>query len=219
MGWPRAGEGPLEGYTWVAGQDGIPHLRSLDGGPRLRYDPENGIYRPETRTRTTGAQQQQEFSWIPTGDPTRNAAFQQIETFRTQMADAGTPITDANGGYGTVSAIAGPDGQVLGVNSTNFTQADLEMARAWRDRLDIPSTSGRAQFLFHAEAHSLMQLHQRRGGDMPAEVTLYVDRPTCPFCQSGLPSMMDEMGIQRMVLEFSNGTRAEIVDGVFRELN
>ncbi|WP_294355188.1 RHS repeat-associated core domain-containing protein [uncultured Clostridium sp.] len=55
---------------------------------------------------------------------------------------------------------------------------------------------GRAPFLSHAEANSLLRAYERKG-DL-GRVVLYVDRPTCWNCKKYLGTLMDELGITEL---------------------
>ncbi|EBA11190.1 deaminase [Roseobacter sp. CCS2] len=139
-------------------------------------------------------------------------AFGAISDFRSR-----TTITDAQGGTGTV-AVAEINGQrYFGVNSTNLSDADRNLGRQWRDRLGL--TRGQDQVVFHAEAHSLMRAYERTNGNMPSNLTLYVDRNSCGVCQTYLPRMADEMGITNLNLSFSSGRSGVIRNGTFEWLD
>lgn len=64
-----------------------------------------------------------------------------------------------------------------------------------------------------------MNAYQNTGGNMPSNLTLFVDRNSCGTCQTYLPMMADEMGISTLNLEFTGGRSAVIRNGVFEWLN
>ena len=104
---------------------------------------------------------------INRGFTSSDEAFDAINDFRGR-----TTITDANGGTGTVAVTEVNGQKYFGVNSTNLTNADKNLARSWRERLGL--TRGQDQVVFHAEAHSLMRADARTEGNLPPNVTLYV---------------------------------------------
>jgi tRNA(Arg) A34 adenosine deaminase TadA len=60
----------------------------------------------------------------------------------------------------------------------------------------------RAQFLLHGEAHALMQAHAQLG-ELPKQVTIYVDRYTCNMCASedkGLGLLRQLYGIDTLTV-------------------
>lgn len=142
------------------------------------------------------------------------AAFDAIADVR-----ANRRITDSRGGRGTVS-ITEVNGQTyVGVNSTNFTEEDRALAQSWENALEIPAgPAGRfaRQVLYHAEAHTLMQIHRDSGGQMPAEMTIYVDRIACSACQNTLPDLVRVMGIETLTVRLDDGRIATVTsDGFF----
>ncbi len=141
------------------------------------------------------------------------AAFDAIADFR-----ATRHITDSKGGAGTVS-ITEVDGQrYIGVNSENFDEADRERARQWEGTLGIqagrPGSFAR-QALYHAEAHTLMQIYENTDGEMPAELTLYVDRIACSSCQNTLPIIISAMGIETLTIRLAKGRIATVTEEGF----
>jgi MafB19-like deaminase len=69
------------------------------------------------------------------------------------------------------------------------------------------------KFLTHAEAESLIKLAQKNGGKLPAEVEIFVDRPTCPACRGteedvgvGLSLLTELYGIKKLTVHDSYGT-------------
>jgi hypothetical protein len=62
---------------------------------------------------------------------------------------------------------------------------------------------GQAQFLSHAEAEALLKAYWARG-QLPEQLSLYVDRPTCPNCQSYLPDLMSEVGVKELRIYWQN---------------
>jgi deoxycytidylate deaminase len=56
-----------------------------------------------------------------------------------------------------------------------------------------------AQALLHAEAHSLIKAFEDNGS-LPKKVIIFVDRETCTFCTSQMPSILKAMGIEEVKL-------------------
>lgn len=50
-----------------------------------------------------------------------------------------------------------------------------------------------------------MRAFEKFGGKLPSEITMYVDRYTCPNCQKYLPKIMKEMGIDKLIIYSKNG--------------
>lgn len=69
---------------------------------------------------------------------------------------------------------------------------------------------GQAQFLSHAEAEALIRAHEALG-KLPEEVTIYVDRPTCPNCQSYLGDLAGEYGVKKLIIYYQNQASAPLV--------
>jgi len=144
-------------------------------------------------------------------------AFDLIDEFRghkTSMEPLGDYIPTKGDGTGTVAFIDLDGKPVFGVNSSVLVNdADKNLGRKWRDELGL--NQGEAQMTFHAEAHSLMRAYEKTGGNMPTEVTIYVDRLSCGTCQNYLPELTESMGINQLDLHFKDGRTASIIDGMF----
>lgn len=50
-----------------------------------------------------------------------------------------------------------------------------------------------------------MRAFEKFRGKLPNEITMYVDRYTCPNCQKYLPLLMKEMGIDKLIIYSKNG--------------
>jgi len=150
----------------------------------------------------------------------RRTPWQVIDDFRSHkrgMNELGDTIPVRGDGLGTVAFVEINDHRVFGVNSTALVRdADKDLGRMWRDQLGF--NQGQAQSLFHGEAHSLMRAYEKLGGQMPSQLTLYVDRLTCGPCQGALPDLLDAMGIQRLIIRTKKGRVGEITNGTFRWL-
>jgi hypothetical protein len=162
----------------------------------------------------------------PTAPPplTRDAAFQKIDDFRAGkdgMEPLGDTIPKVGDGQGTVALLDLNGNPVYGVNSTLGSEADMNMARGWRDTMqeDYGWGAGKSQTLFHAEGQSLMKAYNMTGGSLPEEMNMYVDRLSCGTCQNYLSDLMDAMGVKRLNLFFKSGKDAVIQDGEYVELN
>jgi hypothetical protein len=69
---------------------------------------------------------------------------------------------------------------------------------------------GEAQVVFHAEAYSLIRAYEKTGGNLPAQMKLYVDRQTCGPCKQYLPELMHEMKIDIISLVMKNGEKVTV---------
>lgn len=136
------------------------------------------------------------------------AAFDAIADFRSTRR-----ITDSRGRRGTVSITEVNGQHYVGVNSANFTDADRALAKSWETDLGVPrgpAGNFARQVLYHAEAHTLMQIYQDSNGQMPTELTLYVDRIACSACQNTLPDLVEIMGIETLTLRLDDGRIATV---------
>ncbi|MEQ9411555.1 MAG: deaminase [Fuerstiella sp.] len=131
------------------------------------------------------------------------------------MQELGDVIPVRGDGLGTVAYVEVGGRKVFGVNSTALVNdADKALGRMWRDRLGF--NAGQAQALFHGEAHSLMRAYQKTGVNLPAEMSLYVDRLTCGPCQGSLPTLVKEMGIRKLTIRTKDGHIGDIIDGIWQ---
>lgn len=68
---------------------------------------------------------------------------------------------------------------------------------------------GQSQVLYHAEAYALMKASQT--GNLGKEVTLFVDRQTCPNCRVQMHRVMDYLGIEKLTIESKYGETLKYV--------
>ena len=140
-------------------------------------------------------------------------AFDAISDFRSTRT-----ITDAQGGTGTVYITEINGQRYVGVNSTNFTDADRALSKKWEAELGIPAGPAgnfQRQTLYHAEANTLMKIYNDTGGQMPSNVTIYVDRIACSSCQNNLPNLVDAMGVQNLTIKLPDGRSALVTKDGF----
>tara|TARA_R110002095_G_C4202346_1_gene235160 strand:+ start:318 stop:722 length:405 start_codon:yes stop_codon:yes gene_type:complete len=131
------------------------------------------------------------------------------------MQELGDVIPVKGDGLGTVAYVEIEGNKIFGVNSTALlNDADKNLGRMWREKLKF--SAGRAQALFHAEAHALMRAYEKTGGKLPSKITLYVDRLTCGPCQASLPKLAESMGIDQLTIITKNGHVGEIIDGKWK---
>jgi hypothetical protein len=80
-------------------------------------------------------------------------------------------------------------------------ERELAMRMFWHERLTPDFDYGRrdARYLTHAEAHALMRAF-RQMGYLPPELTVFVDRETCRWCEWGLRELMEELGVRRLTV-------------------
>jgi hypothetical protein len=148
----------------------------------------------------------------PTKPPiTRDRAFQMIEDERARrdgMEPLGDALTQRRDGQGTVALLDVGGDPVIGVNSTVGDASDVDLARAWRPTMaeNYGWNVGDNQTLFHAEGQSLLKAYDATDGNLPEEMNMFVDRKTCSICTSGLPDLMDSMGVKKLNVFFKDGT-------------
>ncbi|MEJ2426124.1 MAG: RHS repeat-associated core domain-containing protein [Candidatus Thiodiazotropha sp.] len=139
-------------------------------------------------------------------------ALKEITDFR---ANRGLPVFDPNDGKtGTVAYVDLGDSRTsFGVNSKlePLTNPDLRRQALTDIQENLGKLQGRkisqARFLTHAEAQALIKAKDKFG-TLPNEVTIYVDRVTCNFCnsdQKGLGLLRELFGIETLHVVDSNG--------------
>lgn len=229
LGWPVGDDLP-EGHHWFATQEQVPVLRRADTSiTRMRYDPnhppEGPKFVPDDRpvvdidAMILDAQARYgDQSVIPDTELTSTDAFRSIQALR-----GSRKITDSRGGDGTVSITTVKIGEreevVIGVNSSNFSDADHALVKHWEERMEVPKGKKgtfERQAMYHAEAHTLMQIYTKTGGNMPPVLTIYVDRVACSSCQAVLPDLVKNMGIDTLKIVLPDRRQAVVTkDGFF----
>lgn len=143
---------------------------------------------------------------------TDDNAFALIDVFRDHkqgMEKLGDYIPVRGDNFGTVAVVEVNGQKVFGVNSSALiNDADKNLARQWREKMGF--NQGEAQVVFHAEAYSLIRAYEKTGGNLPAQMTLYVDRQTCGTCKQYLPELMHEMKIDIINLVMKNGEKVTV---------
>jgi hypothetical protein len=124
------------------------------------------------------------------------------------MEPLGDALTQRRDGQGTVALLDVGGDPVIGVNSTVADASDVDLARAWRPTMaeNYGWNVGDNQTLFHAEGQSLLKAYDATDGNLPEEMNMFVDRKTCSICTSGLPDLMDSMGVKKLNVFFKDGT-------------
>ena len=92
------------------------------------------------------------------------------------------------------------------------------MSKKWEAELGIPAGPAgnfQRQTLYHAEANTLMKIYNDTGGQMPSNVTIYVDRIACSSCQNNLPNLVDAMGVQNLTIKLPDGRSALVTKDGF----
>ena len=229
LGWPVGDDLP-EGHHWFATQEQVPVLRRADTSiTRMRYDPnhppEGPKFVPDDRpvvdidAMILDAQARYgDQSVVADTELTSTDAFSSIQTLRGSRR-----ITDSRGGDGTVSIttvkVGDSEEVVIGVNSTNFSEADHALVKHWEERMEVPKGKKgtfERQAMYHAEAHTLMQIYTKTGGNMPPVLTIYVDRVACSSCQAVLPDLVKDMGIDTLKIVLPDRRQAVVTkDGFF----
>lgn len=123
------------------------------------------------------------------------------------MNPLGNSIPVKGDGNGTVSLFKHNRQNTFGVNSSLLSDNSKDLARKWRKQLGFGN--GKAQFLFHAEAHSLMRAYDKFGS-FPKNVDIFVDRITCSNCKAYLPDLLKEMGVDELTIHQKNGKKVSI---------
>ncbi|TWI33881.1 DUF4781 domain-containing protein [Paracoccus sulfuroxidans] len=215
LGW----DNPPDGYHWVAQPNGEPRLdrNTTDAGPSLSYDPtrppgERFVERPtpergDLMPTDVVARQDAINSWMQQNgyDSLTSANAQQVLTQYRQTAQP--PVTDAAGGQGTLAAVEVNGQTYVGMNSFNYNGGEgLALHRQWRDQLGLSRPGTDSQMIFHGEADALMQAYAANGGEMPSSVTLHTDNPPCGSCRNDLGQLANEMGIDNLRIEVSDGS-------------
>ena len=54
--------------------------------------------------------------------------------------------------------------------------------------------------LRHAEADSLFEAALEYGKDLPDDLVIYVEKPTCKWCKDGLPYVMRHLGVKKLTI-------------------
>ena len=143
---------------------------------------------------------------------TDDNAFALIDVFRDHkqgMEKLGDYIPVRGDNFGTVAVVEVNGQKVFGVNSSALiNDADKNLARQWREKMGF--NQGEAQVVFHAEAYSLIRAYEKTGGNLPTQMTLYVDRQTCGTCKQYLPELMHEMKIDIINLVMKNGEKVTV---------
>ena len=153
------------------------------------------------------------------GDGT--GAFEEVDEFR-RLAPGLEPLGEGipvkGDGLGTVSFIENGGKRFFGVNSSLLSDVSKDLGRKvftmMQDQGYLKGATaygnGAAQVLTHAEAHSLMRMWQKLGPNMPAEVTIFVDRYTCANCQKYLGQVAATLGVKSLNVVTKSGVTIPI---------
>ena len=55
-----------------------------------------------------------------------------------------------------------------------------------------------------------MRAYEKTGGNLPAKMTMYVDRLTCSICSTYLPELMHEMKVDTLDIVMKNGAKVTV---------
>ncbi len=138
----------------------------------------------------------------------------QIADVRRNIEEAGGTVSDREGGTGTVSVVEA-NGQVFfGLNGDNYPSDSHERSYTQQFQKDnFKLKKGQNQFLYHAEAQSLLRLAEALGDQIPAELVLHVDRKTCGQCRKFLPRLAAKLGIRRLTIIVAGGQCGVLENG------
>jgi hypothetical protein len=147
-------------------------------------------------------------------------AWRVIDVFRShtrRLPPLGDRIPIPGDGLGTVAVVVVRGQRFFGVNSSVLSDSSKNLGRQifdlmqsrglWSGLENAPRWygDGVAQILTHAEALALMRAWRACRGNLPAELTLYVDRYTCGNCQQYMPRLMQALGIKKLTIIPKNG--------------
>ncbi|WGH74645.1 deaminase [Tenacibaculum tangerinum] len=139
--------------------------------------------------------------------------FEELDNFRINRKLPKYSIKD--GTTGTTAKVEVNNQSFFGINSS-FVPESLDLRRKWFNKIKWvppkkkqPKHLGQAQALTHAEAHSLMNAHEKFG-KLPKKIVMYVDRPTCNMCKGELPALMKTMGIDELII-FSGDKKIPLI--------
>ena len=148
----------------------------------------------------------------PPLDQTQRANFQQLTSIRETARIDGYPITDSNGGDGTLALARVGDQVVVGSNSTNWDAIQRGEMDAWAQEIGfIPRADQVLDPMRHAEAQSLKKIWDT--GTIPDKVVLSVDRIACKDCWLDLPNIAEKMGVSQLVIVLPDGRYSVSTDG------
>jgi hypothetical protein len=60
-----------------------------------------------------------------------------------------------------------------------------------------------------------MKIYDDTGGQMPSNLTIYVDRIACSSCQNNLPNLIENMGVENLTIKLPDGRSAVVTKGGF----
>jgi hypothetical protein len=140
----------------------------------------------------------------PTGwvDPfgLEGCPWEKIDSFRAkmQLPVLGRRIPTSNDGLQTVAFVSIENSQFFGMNRLAIPGLEFASKRKEWFRKIYKSTgvepSTISKVAADAEGLSLVRAYKRitkNGGQMPKEVTIFVERPTCDFCKNYLPLLRE----------------------------
>ncbi len=169
----------------------------------------------------------QEIKVFQTNEAAMRAQFDKIVEFRSQnkIPEYSYP-KNANGESTGTVAFSKANGQIefgtnttvgakyLGTNNSQLRKQAINDIQTKLGKLEgAKYNDADTKFLTHAEAESLIKLAQKNDGRLPAEVEMYVDRPTCSDCRGkpedigvGLSLLTELYGIEKLTVHDSYGT-------------
>ena len=203
----KGAEGILEGIRRIAGGASNATQASAGGAIRLgRLDYTEGqAQQPfgETKTKWSLERVGEVGRETPEAAPGRASIdeHEKIASFRRRAGIARYVLEDkptgavarveANGRtfYGVSTGLQrGAAKGALRVAAFERLRENFLWARRWSD----------VEFLKHAEAHAL--LRAAGSGRLPLRLSIYVDRPTCPWCRNQLGYLLRDLGVEELTI-------------------
>ncbi len=152
---------------------------------------------------------------------TSEEAFAAIDRFRAKakgLEPLGERVPVRGDGLGTVALVEGEKGapRSFGVNGSLLSEETRQIGRdAFAEMqarglmADVKQYGrGASQVLTHGEGLALLRAAER--GRIGKDVTMFVDRLTCPTCETYLPELMEFLGVQKLDIVMKNGNKLQL---------
>ena len=132
------------------------------------------------------------------------------------MKPLGDTIPKKNDGNGTMAVIELDGEPIFGVSSDFLLNGDADktVSKTWQHLSD--NYSDEAESFHHGEAHALFRAYRVKHGKLPENMTMYVDRMSCPNCHDMIPNLMKSLDINNLTIVFKNGRIADVTKQKFK---